>query len=114
MSPCRAGNTRRAWRRFKRNQVAVVALAVLIAIVVFSLGAGFISAYLTGFTYDENHLDVARSHPGENGYILGSDANGRDILTRLAYGGRVSLVFATMAAIATLLIGALVGMLAGF
>jgi peptide/nickel transport system permease protein len=114
MSPARGGNTRRAWRRFKRNQVAVVALVVLVAIVLFSLGAGLISTYITGFTYEENHLDLARSHPGENGYILGSDANGRDILTRLAYGGRVSLVFATMAAIATLLIGALVGMLAGF
>jgi peptide/nickel transport system permease protein len=73
-----------------------------------------ISTHVTGFTYEENHLDVARSHPGENGYFLGSDANGRDILTRLAYGGRVSLVFATMAAVATLFIGALVGMLAGF
>jgi peptide/nickel transport system permease protein len=114
MSPARGGNTRRAWRRFKRNQVAVVALGVLVAIVLFSLSAGLISTHVTGFTYDENHLDLARSHPGEHGYILGSDANGRDILTRLAYGGRVSLVFATMAAIATLLIGALVGMLAGF
>lgn len=114
LSPDRGGNAARAWRRFKRNRVAVVALAVLIAIVLFSLSAGLISTFVTGFTYDENHLDMARSQPGENGYILGSDANGRDVLTRLAYGGRVSLVFATMAALATLLIGATVGLISGF
>ncbi|MCA9859490.1 MAG: ABC transporter permease [Thermomicrobiales bacterium] len=108
------GNARRAWRRFKRNRVAVIALAVLIAIVIFSLSAGLISTFITGFDYEENHLDLARSKPGEHGYILGSDANGRDVLTRLGYGGRVSLLFATMAAIATLLIGSVVGMIAGF
>lgn len=110
----RGGNARRAWRRFKRNHVAVIALIVLIAIVIFSLSAGFISTYITGFDYEENHLEFARSHPGENGYILGSDANGRDVLTRLAYGGRVSLVFATMAALVTLVIGSTIGLVAGF
>lgn len=114
ISSNRGGNARRAWRRFKRNRVAVVALVVLIGIVIFSLSAGLISTYVTGFDYEENHLEFARSHPGVNGYILGSDANGRDVLTRLAYGGRVSLVFATMAALATLLIGATVGLTAGF
>ncbi len=112
--PRRAGNARRAWRRFRRNRVAVVSLVVLIAIIVFSLSAGLISTYVTGFDYEENHLDFARSHPGEHGYLLGSDANGRDVLTRLAYGGRVSLVFATMAALATLVIGSAVGLVAGF
>lgn len=113
-APARGGNARRAWRRFKRNHVAVVALAVLVAIVFFALSAGLLSTFVTGFTYEENHLELARSKPGQNGYLLGSDANGRDILTRLAYGARVSLLFATMAAIATLCIGSLVGLAAGF
>lgn len=110
----RAGNAQRAWRRFKRNRVAVISLFVLIGIIVFALSAGLISTYITGFSYEENHLDLARSQPGENGFILGSDANGRDVLTRLAYGGRVSLIFATMAALVTLVIGSTVGLVAGF
>lgn len=114
VSANRGGNARRAWRRFKRNHVAVIALIVLIGIVIFSLSAGLISTYVTGFDFEENHLDLARSHPGQNGYILGSDANGRDVLTRLAYGGRVSLIFATMAALVTLVIGSTVGLVAGF
>jgi ABC-type dipeptide/oligopeptide/nickel transport system permease subunit len=114
LAPSRGGNAARAWRRFKRNRVAVIALAVLIAIVIFALCAGLISNFVTGFDYEENHLDLARSQPGENGFILGSDANGRDVLTRLAYGGRVSLLFATMAALATLVIGSVIGMVSGF
>jgi len=114
LAPARGGNAARAWQRFKRNRVAVVALTVLIGIVIFSLSAGLISTFVTGFDYEENHLDLARSQPGENGFILGSDANGRDVLTRLAYGGRVSLVFATMAALATLAIGSVVGLISGF
>ena len=73
-----------------------------------------ISKYVTGFTYSENHLTEARSAVGENGYILGSDGNGRDVLTRLSYGGRVSLLFAFAAMISVLLIGGLVGGCAGF
>lgn len=114
LSSARGGNAARAWRRFKRNRVAVVALGVLIAIVLFALCADLISTHVTGFDYEENHLEFSRSHPGENGFILGSDANGRDVLTRLAYGGRVSLLFATMAALATLLIGAVIGMVSGY
>ncbi len=73
-----------------------------------------ISTYITGFDYEENHLELARSHPGENGYILGSDANGRDVLTRLAYGGRVSLDLRHHGRAGDLLIGATAGLIAGF
>ena len=68
----------------------------------------------TGFDPYENHLEHKLSAPGENGYILGSDANGRDILTRLAYGGRISLTVAVLGTIAELLIGLTIGLIAGY
>jgi peptide/nickel transport system permease protein len=92
----------------------MAALAILLVIVAFALGADLVSTYITGFDYEENHLDTARAKPGEHDYILGSDANGRDVLTRLAYGGRVSLLFATMAVLSTLVIGGIIGMIAGY
>ncbi len=104
----------RAWRRFSHNKVAVVALVITILIVLFALGAGLISEHVTGFTYSENHLKNKLSAPGENGYILGSDGNGRDILTRLAYGGRVSLLVAFLATLSTLVIGGTIGSVSGF
>ncbi|HEU0165150.1 MAG TPA: ABC transporter permease, partial [Thermomicrobiales bacterium] len=47
-------------------------------------------------------------------YVLGTDANGRDILTRLAYGGRVSMTVAGLSLLFTLVIGGAVGSIAGF
>jgi peptide/nickel transport system permease protein len=104
----------RAWRRFRHNKVSVIALVVTFLIVVFALSAGLISEYVTGFNYSENHLPQKLSKPGENGYILGSDGNGRDILTRLAYGARVSLLVAFLATLATLFIGGTIGSVSGF
>jgi peptide/nickel transport system permease protein len=108
------GYWQRAWRRFSRNKVAVIALCVVILIFLFALCAGLISRYITGFTYTENHLSEKLSPPFTNGYILGSDGNGRDVLTRLAYGGRVSLFVAILATISLLIIGGSIGAICGF
>lgn len=92
----------------------MAALIVLVAIVLFVLAADLISTHITGFDYSENHLDAVLAHPGESDYILGSDGNGRDILTRLAYGGRVSLAVAVMATLTTLVIGGVIGLVSGY
>jgi peptide/nickel transport system permease protein len=107
------GLYRRAWQRYRRDHVAIASLVVIVAVVVFALGAPIVS-HLTGFTYSENHLPVKLSSPGEHGYVLGSDGNGRDILTRLAYGGRVSLLVALFATLSELTIGLGFGVVAGY
>ncbi|MBX3070037.1 MAG: ABC transporter permease [Thermomicrobiales bacterium] len=104
----------RAWRRFRRNRVAVIALIITTLIIAFCLAAPLISRYVTHFTYYENHLGQALSQPGENDFILGSDGNGRDVLTRLAFGGRVSLLVAVLAAMSILIIGGSIGAVAGY
>src|SRR5215212_3644306 len=108
------GYWRRAWSRYRRNRVALVALIVAIAIVIFSLSGPLISRYVTEFNYSENHLQDKLKPPFTGGYILGSDGNGRDVLTRLSYGGRVSLLVACLAAVAILAIGGTLGAAAGY
>ena len=103
----------RAWRRYRRSKLGMTALAIVLVIVVFALCAPLVSQ-ITGFTYSENHLAEKLTPVGENGYVLGADGNGRDILTRLAYGGRISLMVASLAAVSTLVIGGTVGAVAGF
>ena len=103
----------RAMSTFVRDRVAMTALVVVILLVIFALGAGVVSR-LTGFTAHENHLTQKLSAPGENGYVLGSDANGRDILTRLAYGARISLTVAVLATFFELTIGLGIGLIAGY
>jgi peptide/nickel transport system permease protein len=102
-----------AWRRFRRNRVALAALSIVVAIVLFTAGANVVSV-LTGFNTTENDLDHRLSKPGHNGFLLGSDGNGRDLLTRLAFGGRVSLSVAVLATLSTMLLGGLVGASAGY
>jgi len=107
------GFYRQAWQRFRRNRVALTALTIVIAIVLFTTGANVVS-FLTGFDTTTNDLDNRLSKPGDNGYLLGSDGNGRDLLTRLAFGGRVSLSVAVLATFSTMLLGGLVGASAGY
>src|SRR5215213_5930019 len=104
----------RAWHRFRANHVAMAALVILSLIVIFVLCAGLISTYVTGFTAQENHLADKLKPPMTDGYILGSDGNGRDILTRLAFGGRISIMIAVLSAFATFFLGGAIGLLSGY
>ncbi len=107
------GFYRRGYRRFRRNKISMVALVVLGFIVAFILSAGLISEW-TGYDYERNVLRDQLKSPFTDGHILGTDAVGRDVLVRLAYGGRTSLQVAAIAATLTLAIGALIGTVSGY
>lgn len=113
----------RSWRRLKKDRVAVISLFVLAIIVIFALGAPLIEQ-MVGVSYQKTNLRAALLPPGSTytdaitgestRHWLGTDGAGRDILIRLAYGGRISLMVATLALIFSLLIGMTVGAAAGF
>ena len=107
------GFYRRAWRRFRKDRVAMAALVLGIMILIFSFGAPIVSQ-LTGYDYATGDLRKNLLAPGEQGHLLGTDANGRDILTRLAYGGRNSMMVAVLAVVSALFIGGAVGSIAGY
>ncbi|MGH2560220.1 MAG: ABC transporter permease [Thermomicrobiales bacterium] len=108
------GFWRRAWRRYRQNSISVAALAMVIVIVLFVLSADLLSRYVTHFTYTENHLAEKLTPPFTGDYTLGADGNGRDVLTRLAYGGRISLMIAVLATASILVIGGAIGAAAGY
>ena len=107
------GFYRRAWVRYRKDKVAMVALVIAVFILAFSFGAPVVSM-MTGYDYATGDLRKTLLAPGEQGHLLGTDANGRDILTRLAYGGRVSMMVAVLAVVSALTIGAAVGSIAGY
>ena len=98
-----------AWDMFRRNHAAVAALILLIAIV---LGAIFgPSLYPT----DPFEMVWAPfSPPGEEGFLLGTDYLGRDLMAMIINGARVSLLIGLSAALVSILIGVTIGALAGF
>ncbi|MPY60145.1 dipeptide/oligopeptide/nickel ABC transporter permease/ATP-binding protein [Streptomyces spongiae] len=96
-------------RRLLRNPMAVVCLAVLALVVLASVCAPLLtSASPTRSSLNDAFAPMGGSHP------LGADSVGRDILARLLYGGRVSLLGGAIAVAVALLIGVPSGLLAGY
>ncbi len=104
------GYWRSVGRRLRRDPVTVICLVVLILIVAASLLApwlGLADPYKTSM--------LRRLQPiGSPNHLLGTDELGRDMLSRLIYGGRLSLFMGVAPVICALLIGGLLGITAGF
>ncbi|MCB0106317.1 MAG: ABC transporter permease, partial [Caldilineaceae bacterium] len=97
------------WRALRRNKLAIVGMLIIVALFVACFGA----PYLAG--YDPNKMSPReRLDPPSAAHPLGTDSFGRDMLTRILYGGRVSLAvgFASVAILTT--IGVIVGAAAGY
>jgi oligopeptide transport system permease protein len=94
--------------RLRKNRVATVSL-VFIGVLLFV--AAF-APWIAPYPYDEQHMDRTWQGPSAQ-HWLGTDAFGRDILSRLIYGARVSLTVAIMAQAIILLIGVPLGLISG-
>ena len=103
--------TRRIWRRFLRHRLAVIGGCVVLLLLFMVVFANLLSPH------DPLSLDTQRRFipPLANAsFVLGTDEMGRDLLSRLFYGGRISLVVGVAAMFATIVTGLLIGLIAGF
>ncbi|TGE32353.1 ABC transporter permease [Desulfosporosinus sp. Sb-LF] len=98
-----------AWRRFKKNYLAMIGLVVLGLLVLFSFGGPFFSQF-NFFTNDLDNLFASPSwiHP------FGTDDLGRDIMTRIMYGGRISLEIGLVSVMINLVLGVFYGGISGY
>jgi oligopeptide transport system permease protein len=100
---------RDAWYRLRKNRMAVISVVVL---AILSLAAA-LAPWLAPYSYEEQNLAL-RAVPPRPGHWLGTDALGRDQLTRLLYGGRVSLMVGIVATVVALVIGVTYGAISGY
>ncbi|UII57540.1 ABC transporter permease [Cytobacillus spongiae] len=103
-----------SWKRFKKNKLAVFGLMFLGLFVIVSLLAPLIAPY---DPYVSNENDLGTYHvlaPPSSEHLLGTDSLGRDMLSRIIYGGRVSLSVAFVAVLIATATGILLGVLAGY
>ena len=96
-------------RRFRRHRTAVWSAAVLAVLVACAALAGVIAPH--GAT--EQHLDSILEPPGRD-FLLGTDTLGRDNLSRVLYGGRVSLLVGGAVALISGVVGTFVGLVSGY
>ena len=98
-----------AWSRLRRNRVAILGLIILICMTMLAALADWISPY----SYETQDLALGASPPS-TAHWLGTDTLGRDLFTRLLYGGRVSLMVGFLATAVALVIGVSWGLVAGY
>jgi oligopeptide transport system permease protein len=104
---------RDAWHRLWQNKLAVFGLLV---VAVLSLVCGLaapLCGHLIGYSYEQQNLALGPVPPN-HAHWLGTDRMGRDLLARLLYGGRISLMVGLLATVVSLVIGVLYGAVSGF
>ncbi len=109
-----------AWRRLRRDPAAMFGATLVIAIVLVAILAPVLSPhdpteqFRDGLTPDGQPMPSTLLANGDSRFPLGTDANGRDLLSRILYGTRISLIVGVLANMMAVAIGALVGSVAAY
>ena len=98
-----------AWLRLRKNKLALFGGAVLL----FMLVVALLTPWIAPYSYEAQNLDLGASPPSSQ-HWLGTDIFGRDVLTQIMYGGRISLAVGFIATAVALLIGVTWGAVAGY
>ncbi|MER3481888.1 MAG: peptide ABC transporter permease, partial [Meiothermus sp.] len=103
-----------AWRRFRKHKLALAALVYIVLLILVALLAPLIAPYDP--TAQPTGGDLASQYfqlPSAK-HLLGTDELGRDVFSRILYGGRIEMLVGFTAALVSLLIGVVLGILAGY
>ena len=103
-----------AWLRFKRNKLAMLGLIMVVTVLLSALFANIVAPYppMKQLIWTEG-VAAKLAAPGAK-HLMGTDLYGRDILSRVLFGARISLQIGIFATVVTLLIGIPLGAIAGY
>lgn len=98
------------WISLKKNRSAMFGLYMILFFILVAIFAPLIAPHdpLT------QNIDLRKLAPFTNGYILGTDDFGRDLLSRIIYGARISIVIGFFSVAISLIFGSLIGLISGF
>ena len=107
--------SREFWRAFAQNRGAVAGLALVGVLVVLALAAGVVAPHSPIEQFRDFELAPPFWHDGGSlRFPLGTDAVGRDILSRIVYGTRLSLLIGAISVAISLTLGGVLGLVAGY
>jgi len=98
------------WVQFRKAKAAVFGLVIVVLFFFLAL----IAPLIAPADPLAQHLEAVLAKPLTGGYLLGADDLGRDILSRILYGSRISLMVGAISVSISLVVGGLVGLLAGY
>ncbi len=110
----RPGRLKEFWRYFSENHGAVAGLVLFVALVIVALAAPIFAPFDPDNQFRDALLAPPMTRGAEGLFILGTDALGRDILSRLIFGARFSLFIGVVVVSVSLIGGVIIGMFAGF
>ena len=99
-----------AWRRLRKHHLAMGGLFVIAILI----GAAVFAPWIVPYRFESIDLMNRFASPFRPGHFLGTDDLGHDVLTRLLYAGRVSMLVGFAAALSAVALGTIVGVVAGF
>lgn len=109
MSRAKTSQVYEIWKRLSKNKTAIVGLCIIIALIVTAIFAEHIAPY----GYDDQNLQRVFAPPSRE-FLMGTDNLGRDILSRVIYGSRISLQVGLVSVSIAAGVGVILGLLAGF
>ena len=98
------------WSQFKQSKSALVGLVIVLAFFLLAV----VAPLLAPADPIAQHLDAQLAHPLTGGYLLGADDLGRDILSRILYGARISLLVGAISVTISLSVGGVIGLVSGY
>jgi peptide/nickel transport system permease protein len=102
----------RIWNTLKRKPTAIVGIIMLSIVVLMALFAPFLAPYDPEVRVDVQPEDILA--PPDTGHLLGRDDAGKDVLSQLIYGARISLIVGFVSSFFSMFIGTTVGLVAGY
>ena len=100
---------KRSLQKFLSNKLAIVGLVIVLLMILSAIFAPLLA------TFDPNKIDMTKINQAPGGeHIFGTDSTGRDLYSRLLYGGRISILIGITSALTTSIIGTIFGLIAGY
>lgn len=100
---------KRSLQKFLSNKLAIVGLVIVLLMILSAIFAPLLA------TFDPNKIDMTKINQAPGGeHIFGTDSTGRDLYSRLLYGGRISILIGIISALTTSIIGTIFGLIAGY
>lgn len=100
---------KRSLQKFLSNKLAIVGLVIVLLMILSAIFAPLLA------TFDPNKIDMTKLNQAPGGdHIFGTDSTGRDLYSRLLYGGRISILIGITSALTTSIIGTIFGLIAGY
>jgi peptide/nickel transport system permease protein len=97
------------WRRFRKNKIALIGLGIVVFFILLAIFAPLLAPY----DFKEPNL-AERLQPPSSKHLFGTDDFGRDILSRVLYGARISLWVGFFSVLGSVIVGSMLGIIAGY